>query len=63
MLKKSLLVAVLIGVLFSLMGCETLKGSVQGAGEGAKKDWENAQKVDAWLRDQLCKPSFLTTEF
>jgi predicted small secreted protein len=48
MLKRSLLVAVLIGVVL-LAGCQTLKG----AGEGAKKDLEGAQQVDGWLRDNL----------
>jgi len=52
MLKKSILVAALAAVLF-LSGCETLKGSAKGACEGAKRDFENAQKIDAWLRDNL----------
>ncbi len=52
MLKRSLLVAALVSVLF-LAGCETLKGAAKGTTEGAKKDLENAQKVDGWLRDNL----------
>ena len=52
MFKKSLLIAVLTGVLF-LVGCETLKGAANGTTEGAKKDFEQAKKIDSWLRDEL----------
>lgn len=48
MLRIALLLAAITCVLF-LTGCETVKG----AGEGAKKDFENAQKVDGWLQDNL----------
>jgi len=44
MLKKSFLVVLLVCVL-SLVGCETYKG--------AKKDYENAQKLDQEMRDEL----------
>jgi len=44
MLKRSLLVILLACVLF-LAGCETAKG--------AKKDYENAQKLDQEIRDEL----------
>jgi len=32
-----------------LSGCETVKG----AAAGFCKDWQNAEKVDKWLRERL----------
>ncbi|MFA4984519.1 MAG: hypothetical protein WC559_04355 [Candidatus Omnitrophota bacterium] len=48
MLRRAFLLTMLACVLF-LAGCETVKG----AGEGAKQDFKNAQKVDGWLQDNL----------
>jgi predicted small secreted protein len=40
-----------------LSGCETVRGGVRGAAKGGAegfcKDWENAQKIDSWMRENL----------
>ncbi|MDD5730214.1 MAG: hypothetical protein PHN57_03690 [Candidatus Omnitrophica bacterium] len=54
--NKSFLLVSLSLVLFAFLfvsGCETAKGAACGAQDGAKKDWENAKKTDAWLKKNL----------
>lgn len=60
MLKKYAGVFLLFLFVMSLAGCETCKGAANGfaatatgVADGAKKDWENARKIDAWMRKNL----------
>ena len=46
------LVALLSCVLFTA-GCHTVGGAAVGAADGAKKDYQQAQKADAWLQKNL----------
>lgn len=36
-----------------LSGCETVRGAAKGGAEGFCKDWESAQKIDSWMRENL----------
>ena len=48
--------ALLLVLFFSsllIAGCETIKGAFRGASEGAKKDWESAEEIDDWMRENL----------
>ncbi len=36
-----------------ISGCETLKGAARGGAEGFAKDWQSAQKIDEWIRENL----------
>jgi predicted small secreted protein len=36
-----------------LAGCNTVGGAAKGASDGAKKDYEQAKKTDAWLQENL----------
>ena len=47
--KAPLIILGLYLVLISLAGCETVKG----AAEGFSRDWQNAKKVDKWMRENL----------
>jgi len=49
MTRKVVMLFILLAFVISLGGCHTVKG----AAEGAKQDYKDAQKVDAWLRDNL----------
>ena len=40
-------------LLILLSGCNTVKGAVGGASEGAKKDWHDAEEADQRLREVL----------
>lgn len=51
-IKYAVMIICLLNTLF-LVGCETVKGAVSGAGEGMKKDWEAAKKTDNWMQDNL----------
>jgi len=53
MSKKGAALFILFVFLILMAGCETLKGTFQGAAEGAKKDWQTACKADQWIRDNL----------
>jgi hypothetical protein len=48
---------ILCFLLTLIYGCETtamgLGGAAVGAAEGAKRDWCNLKKVDAWMRKNL----------
>ncbi len=48
-MKKCLAFFALLIFMTLIIGCETVKG----AAEGAKKDWANLGKADAWLRKNL----------
>ena len=45
MIKKSALLFMFIVFIITVSGCETVKGSLKGGIEGAKKDWETAKGV------------------
>ncbi len=49
MIFKKMFIAVFLLEFTTIVGCETVKG----AGEGAKKDWQNAQELDAKMRQEL----------
>lgn len=49
MIRKAALFFVLSVFLILIGGCETIKGAF----EGAKKDWQAAQRVDDWIQDNL----------
>jgi hypothetical protein len=57
MIKKRTLFFILAIFLMTIAGCETVKGSVKGlvagATEGAKKDWQQFQQSDEWMRKHL----------
>ena len=53
MIKKGAIFFVLFIFLILASGCETVGGAAKGAGEGAKTDWENMQKLDARMREVL----------
>ena len=47
--RSALAICVLYLLLIVLSGCETVKGAAQGF----TRDWQNAEKVDKWLRKNL----------
>jgi predicted small secreted protein len=49
MTRRAVLLFILLAFVISLSGCHTVKG----AAEGAKQDYEDAQKADAWMRKNL----------
>jgi len=51
--KKGFLLFLACVFVFIVSGCHTVGKAAKGAGEGAKEDWENAQKTDAWMRKNL----------
>lgn len=53
MRKRSFMLFILSVILLLLSGCATIKGAWKGATEGAKEDWEDAQKIDEWMRENL----------
>ena len=60
MRKNFRLLALLIFLLCSAPGCETIKGTLEGGIEGARKDWETLtsaesplMKADEWIRKNL----------
>jgi predicted small secreted protein len=60
MLKKALALFIFSAFLFTLEGCETMKGAASGTYEGAKKDWVGVQntwgklkEADAWMQKNL----------
>lgn len=60
MLKKALALFIFLAFLFTLEGCETMKGAASGMCEGAKKDWvgvrnawDKAKEADAWMQKNL----------
>ena len=53
MLKKCSALLVLSVFLALAAGCQTITEAFKGAGEGAKKDWESAKKIDTWIKDNL----------
>ena len=53
MIKKGNALFILFIFLVLISGCETIKGAFTGAGDGARKDWEAAKKVDDWMRKNL----------
>ena len=40
-------------LLILLSGCETVKGTLSGGAEGLSQDWQNAQKIDGWIKENL----------
>ena len=60
MRKNFRLLALLIFLLCSAPGCETIGGALEGGIEGARKDWEIVtnpdsalMRADAWIRENL----------
>ncbi|MFH0739096.1 MAG: hypothetical protein V2A59_04480 [Candidatus Omnitrophota bacterium] len=51
--KRSPLFFMLCGLLILINGCQTVKGAVGGATEGAKRDWRDAKEADQRLREVL----------
>jgi len=49
MTRKAIMFFILLAVIIFLNGCHTVKG----AAEGAKQDYKDAQKADAWMRKNL----------
>lgn len=53
-MKRSLVALVFICLLaVSACGCNTVGGAAKGASEGAKKDYQEMKKADAWLQENL----------
>jgi predicted small secreted protein len=54
-MKKGVIAILILLVAFVIFlnGCETAKGAAQGACDGAKKDWKNAQQIDSKVREVL----------
>ena len=44
---------VVIGLIFCLQGCSTIKNASKGAAVGAKEDWAALGKVDGWIKENL----------
>jgi uncharacterized protein YceK len=57
MSRKIVLLFGLTIFIISASGCNTVyrasKGAAEGAASGAKQDWTDAQKGDAWMRKNL----------
>ena len=51
MLRKTILVIILLGMVFSLVGCQTVRGTVQGIGRDM-----------TWVGQQLSGDSTYTAE-
>jgi len=51
--RSPLIILGLYLLLVILSGCETVKGAAAGSAAGFCKDWQNAGKVDKWLRENL----------
>lgn len=51
--SKVLLAIVFFSVGIFLSGCGTISGAAKGAAEGAKKDWQTANKLDDWIKENL----------
>ncbi|MEI6631451.1 MAG: hypothetical protein WCL25_02420 [bacterium] len=51
--KHSLFFFVPCCLIILLNGCQTVKGTVEGATEGAKRDWRDAKEADQRLREVL----------
>ena len=52
-MRVKAMVAIIIGALFFLQGCSTVKNAAKGAATGAKEDWEALKKTDGWMRENL----------
>ena len=52
-IRFSLAVFGLCLMLYSLCGCETVKGAAKGGAEGLSKDIEEAKKADKWMQENL----------
>jgi len=50
---RRLLLLFVCCIVFLVSGCETVKGSLQGAVNGAKKDWESLKTADERFRNAL----------
>ncbi len=53
MTRKALLLLLLWCSSILCCGCNTVGGAAKGAADGAKKDYEEAKKADAWLQENL----------
>ncbi|MBM3254787.1 MAG: hypothetical protein FJZ08_00580 [Candidatus Omnitrophica bacterium] len=51
--RHSLFFSVSCCLLILLNGCQTVRGAVGGAAEGAKRDWRDAKEADQRLREVL----------
>ena len=46
-------IVVIIGLIFFLQGCSTIKNASKGAVIGAKEDWAALGKADGWIKENL----------
>ena len=53
MIRTGFAVACVMAVLFLTSGCNTISCTAHGAVDGAKKDYKEAKKADAWLQENL----------
>jgi len=47
------MLAALLSCAVLMAGCHTVAGAASGSAAGAKKDYQEARKADAWLQDHL----------
>jgi starvation-inducible outer membrane lipoprotein len=47
------MLAVLLACALFITGCHTVSESTKGASVGAKKDYQEVKKADAWLQENL----------
>ncbi len=53
-MKRSLVAGISVCLLAAFVcGCHTVGGAAKGASEGAKKDYQEMKKADAWLQENL----------
>ena len=52
-MSRALMFAVLLACALFIAGCHTVSDSAKGASVGAKKDYQEMKKADAWLQDNL----------
>jgi hypothetical protein len=57
MIKKTIMLACVALFALAASGCHTVyrtsKGAAEGAVSGAKQDYEEVKKTDAWIKDNL----------
>lgn len=53
MRKKGIVIFILPLLFILISGCETIKGAFGGATDGARRDWEQARRIDDWMRKNL----------
>jgi hypothetical protein len=57
MIKRTVLLLGLTAFVFAVSGCNTIyrgaAGAAEGVKSGAKQDWEDTQKTNAWMKKNL----------